>query len=58
MILDGRKPPNAVLKLTEEELLIGALRHLDTFHRPIIEDYSSDEWWALKVVATQASPSP
>ena len=44
--------------LTEEELFIGTLRHLNSFHLPWIEDDWLNEGRVLEIVVTQTATSP
>lgn len=40
---------------TEEELFVGAFRHLDSFHIPFVESHRPDEDWILEVISSKAS---
>ena len=44
--------------ITEEELFIGTLRHLNSFHLPWIEDNGLNEGRVLEIVVTQTTTSP
>jgi hypothetical protein len=41
--------------ITEEELFIGAFRHLDSFHVPFIESHRPYKDWILEVISSKAT---
>jgi hypothetical protein len=40
---------------TEEELFVGAFRHLNSFHIPFIENHRPDKDWILEVISSKTS---